>query len=169
MSRNSLELVCFQQGVKGGSSAGRVDPSRALPLVGPTPYLDYVVDFLRDNPRALKQCCLVSKSWIPLTRNHLFAEIRLHTEKHLESWKKDAEAGGWLGSFSRVVHLWVRSQASDPELPAVFAPFHSFPPVVNSLRMTSVSLLSSQIFDIPLSIPVLEDLAVSTQFGGLSN
>jgi len=39
-SQNSLELVHSQRGGKFGLSAavGRVDPSRALPLVGPTPY-----------------------------------------------------------------------------------------------------------------------------------
>lgn len=85
-----------------------------------------VVDLLHDNPNALKECCLVSKSWIPRTRKHLLAEVNLHTEKHLESWKKalrdpsitpayhtntlsigcahvvtavDVESGGWLDGF----------------------------------------------------------------------
>ena len=99
----------------------------------PTETLDHVVDLLHDTKYALRNCCLVSKSWIPRTRKHLFANVSFSTEKELESWKvafpdpstspthytktlfidcvrvrvavADAEAGGWIRGFSRVVHL----------------------------------------------------------------
>ena len=94
--------------------------------------LDYVVDLLRDTKHALKECSLVSKSWIPRTRKHLFATIDFQTEAELESWKTtfpdpptspacytetlivgcshvvtaaDGEVGGWIRGFSHVVHL----------------------------------------------------------------
>ncbi|KAF9642961.1 hypothetical protein BDM02DRAFT_3104213, partial [Thelephora ganbajun] len=41
----------------------------------PPEILDYIVDFLYNEPETLKQCCLVSKSWVPRTRKHLFADI----------------------------------------------------------------------------------------------
>jgi len=77
-------------------------------------------------------CCLVSKSWIPRARKHLFADVRFGTKEELESWKEtfpdpstspgryaktltinhphavtvaDAEVGGWIRDFSHVVHL----------------------------------------------------------------
>ena len=55
----------------------------------PPEILDYIVELLHDDKTVLKRCCVVSKSWIPRTRKHLFANIRLFTKKHLESWKKN--------------------------------------------------------------------------------
>jgi hypothetical protein len=37
----------------------------------PAEMLDHVVDHLYDTEDALRNCCLVSKSWIPRTRKHL--------------------------------------------------------------------------------------------------
>ena len=36
---------------------------------------DLIVDHLRDDRKALKACCLVSKEWIPRARRHIFACI----------------------------------------------------------------------------------------------
>jgi len=59
----------------------------------PNPYLpqetlDHIVGFLHDEPAALKACCLASKSWIPRTRKHLFAEVDFRSSMDLERWKK---------------------------------------------------------------------------------
>jgi hypothetical protein len=50
--------------------------------------LDNVIDCLHDTRDALKNCCLVSKSWIPRTRKHLFATIAFTTTKRLQSWEE---------------------------------------------------------------------------------
>ncbi|KAF9642569.1 hypothetical protein BDM02DRAFT_3078319, partial [Thelephora ganbajun] len=52
----------------------------------PPEIFDYIVDFLHDTPETLKQCCLVSKSWVPRTRKYLFADIEFFTESDLEAW-----------------------------------------------------------------------------------
>lgn len=39
---------------------------------------DYVIDFLHDNPEALKTCSLVSRAWIPTSQYHIFRHILLH-------------------------------------------------------------------------------------------
>jgi len=107
-----------------------------------TPYLppemlDHIVDLLHDKPETLKKCCLVSNSWVPRTRKHLFATVRFGTKEDLESWKEtfpnpatspahyaetllidcpyvvtaaDADAGGWIKDFSRVVNLALDGQ-----------------------------------------------------------
>ena len=54
----------------------------------PPELLDHVLDLLRYEKRVLGSCCLVSKSWIPRTRKHLFANVRFEIERDLESWKK---------------------------------------------------------------------------------
>ena len=116
--------------------------------------LDHVADHLHNRETALRNCCLVSKSWVPRTREHLFADIGFSTAKSLEAWKEtfpdpsasparytkilsvgcahvvitaDVEKGGWIGGFSRVVHLVVASSARypDPNQPGIsLAPFH---------------------------------------------
>ena len=166
----------------------------------PSPYLpaellDDIVDLLRDNNRALRNCCLVSKSWIPRTRHHLFGNVGFFTEKDLKLWKKtfpdpstspasytksiligssyvlrgvDADGGRWLRSFSRVVHLRVKLQNHERQGSAIpLAAFHGFSPVIRSLDLSFITLPPSHIFDLILSFPLLEDLSLTT-YGGRS-
>jgi len=155
----------------------------------PPEILDYTVDLLHDEPEPLEECCLVSKSWIPCTRKHLFAEVRFHSEEDVELWKKtfpdpstspgcytrtlsvsvgtarfratDAGAGGWVGGFSRVVCLVLHGQVVDiNRLRFSLVPLHGFSPALKSIRMDGVILPSSQIFGLVLSFPILDDLVV---------
>jgi len=153
----------------------------------PPEILDYIVDLLHDNPNALKECCLVSKSWTPRTRKHIFANVELYTEEDLESWKElfpdpstspsrytntlhvgcpyavtpaDAEAGGWIRGFSRVMNLELDTSHDrfTDELGILLVPFHGLSPVIKSLRVDFVILPPSCIFNLILSFPLLEDL-----------
>ena len=152
----------------------------------PPEILDYIVDFLHDHLAVLEKCCLVSKSWVPRTRRHLFIEVELRYEVHLNSWKKtfpdpstsparftkslhvgcaravttaDAEAGGWLTGFVHIVHLGVETRGACYEGSAVsLVPFHGFSRTIRSLRVKSANLPPSQIFDFVLASPLLEDL-----------
>ena len=107
----------------------------------PEELLDHVVDFLHYKEDALRSCCLISKSWIPRARKHLFADVLFESED-LEVWKKkfpdpstspgrytetltikcphvvtvaDAEVGGWIRGFSHVMRLRLGSPGWDPE------------------------------------------------------
>ena len=158
----------------------------------PAEILDNIIDYLHDNPETLKRCCLVSKSWIPRTRKHLFADVKFHTVTNLQSWKEmfpdpstsparyakslivhcpevvvaaDAETGGWITAFSRVVHLWV---GVNTDL-ASFVPFHGFSPVVKSLTLTLSVPPSPYIPNLILSFPLLEDLAVTIRYKALTD
>ena len=53
----------------------------------PADLLYEVIDLLRDRRNTLKSCCLVSKSWIPIARKHLFAKVEFRTWKSLQLWK----------------------------------------------------------------------------------
>jgi hypothetical protein len=126
----------------------------------PAELLDHIVDHLHDTLDALRNCCLVSKSWIPRARKHLFADIAFRTVRSLQSWEgtfpdpstspahytkslsvscpqvvttSDAEAGGWIRGFSRIVRLEVGSQTSRGGMS--FAPFHGLSLVIKSLRV----------------------------------
>ena len=133
----------------------------------PAELLDHIVDILHDSQVPLRNHCLVSKSWIPRTRRHLFAKIDFPTEKRLESWKKafpdpstspacytkalfigrsdvvtdvDAEVGGWIGCFRGVEHLGLGVQnLLGRGWEVAFALLRGFSPVVKSLRIISSS------------------------------
>ena len=107
----------------------------------PNPHLppeisDFITDLLHDEPQTLRQCCLVSKSWVPRTRKHLFRQVRLDCSAHVDEWMKtfpdpanspgyhtrslsiacveditaaDVEEGSWFWAFSNVVRLEVSS------------------------------------------------------------
>ena len=158
----------------------------------PNPYLppemlDNIVDQLHDTEDALRSCSLVSKSWIPRARKHLFAEVGLCMERDMRLWKRtfpdpgtsparytktlriglyvvlagDAEVGSLLGDFSCVVRLEVGSYELSVDTSKVsFIPFRGFSPVLKSLRVVVPILPSSRIFNLILSFPLLEDLDV---------
>ena len=95
----------------------------------PSEILDHIVDNLRDESKALQNSCLVTKSWVPRARKHLFTDISLslpetfldpsnspayHT--HALSVRcvrvvtvADAREGDWIQTFCRVVRLDVDS------------------------------------------------------------
>jgi len=154
----------------------------------PAELLDHIFDHL-DTTHALRSCCLVSKSWIPCTRRHLFAEIKFNVGQELRSWRRtfpdpstspacyaktlsiyclpavaatDAEGGGWIRGFSRVVRLEVGSHSEAAIDPTVsFFPFHGFSSFIESIRLNLAVLPSSRVFDLILSFPLLQDLSLT--------
>jgi hypothetical protein len=156
----------------------------------PAETLDHIADFLHDSKHTLWNCCLVSKSWIPRTRKHLFAEISFTTKEELQTWKKtfpdpltspacytktlifgsshtvtaaDAVLGGWITGFSRVVHFRISGTGLGMLLrrPTVtLVSFHGFSPLIKSLHVNFTCGFPSKFFDLVLSFPLLEDLEV---------
>ena len=151
----------------------------------PTETLDHIVDLLQNDADTLERCCLVSKSWVPRTRKHLFANIKFHRPSGLERWKKrfpDAanspayytrtllvdcphpitasgkEEGDWIRAFSRVRKLDVNNgkQAWDVFL----APFHEISPTLKSLHVGFTLIPHPGLFDLICSFPLLEDLSL---------
>ena len=157
----------------------------------PPEILDLVVDHLHNKPKTLKMCCLVSKSWIPRTRKHLFAAITLYAcfPDHTEQWKKNfpdpsnspahhtrrlsihlplsfEDAGaGFLLAFSSVVHLDLSTTTrywSSCDQAISLVPLHGLSPVIKSLRLKFSELKDSEVFGLICSFPLLEDLDLSS-------
>ena len=147
----------------------------------PQETLDSIVDFLDEETEALKQCCLVAKSWVPRARKHLFDFVEFYTENHIEAWKKtfpdpsnspaccahtllvdcaenvtaaDAAEGGWIPTFSRIVCLILDSEEG-------VAPFLRLSPTLKSISLTFTSLPISEVFTFICSFPFLEDLTLT--------
>ena len=154
----------------------------------PPELLDTITDFLHESRDALKNCCLVSKSWVPRTRKYLFANIEFRTAGDVESWKStfpdpftsparytktlsikspwaagvaSVEEGRWIRSFSQVVHLKMnfRGVAADESTYSLF-PFHGFSPAIKSLRLVYTASPLPLILSLVYSFPHLEDLCV---------
>ena len=160
----------------------------------PPEILDCIIDLLHDEPETLKQCCLASKSWVPRTRRHLFADIKFRSASDLKLWKKtfpdvanppayhahtllvspwlftasNAEEGGWIRAFSGVASLVMdnRTQNLRP-LVASLAPFYKFSPSLKSLRVGPIAHPHPQLFNLILSFPLLEDLSLTGYDGSL--
>jgi hypothetical protein len=148
----------------------------------PPEILDDTLDHLYDEPATLKACCVVSKSWIPRTRKHLFASVEFYgPDSHIELWKKafpdpsnspahytrslsvrgipaitaaDADEGGWIRTFHNLVHLHLEVLGVEDELESL-VPFHGLSPTLRSLRLVSTS---PEVLDLICSFPLLEDL-----------
>ena len=163
----------------------------------PPEILDCVIDLLHDEPDALNQCCFASKSWVPRTRRHLFADIQFRSASNLKSWKKmfpdaanspahhvrtllvccpqlvtmsDAEEGGWIQAFSGVTSLSVDNGDWYIDPPEVsLAPFYGFSPTLKSLRVRTIRLPHTQIFDLIHSFPLLEHLSLSGRTFAVGN
>jgi hypothetical protein len=153
--------------------------------------LDHVADHLHDTEDALRNCCLVSKSWVPRARKHLFRQLGFSNPEELQLWKEtfpdpstsparytktlfvgcsevvtaaDAEVGGWITGFSRVEHLTMGSWPfHDPPLdePISLVPFHGFSHALKSLHVGIAFFPFPQFFDLLLSFPLIEDLRVA--------
>ena len=54
----------------------------------PPEILNYIIDIIHDRPETLRECYLVSKSWVPRTQKQAFGTIRTLSAEHLESRKK---------------------------------------------------------------------------------
>ena len=163
----------------------------------PPEVLDYIVDLLHDSRETLRDCCLVSKSWIPRTRTYLFADIKFESPINLEAWKKtfpdpahspgyhtrslfvnclrlittaDAEEGGWIRAFPNVANLEVWNDIGNLHEPMdSLVPFHNFSPALKSIVVASRSLSLSEVFGLICTLPLLEDLRILCHGMGTSD
>ena len=153
----------------------------------PRETLDYITDLLYDELETLRECCLVSKSWVPRARKHLFADLKFRSTDDLDSWKKtfpdpsnspahlthtlticcpqavtaaDVKAGGWIPTFSHVTRLRLDNQSTPGCLNTLLSPFHKFSPTLKSLHVDSASFSCTQIVHLVRSLTLLEDLTL---------
>ena len=151
--------------------------------------LDYIVSFLRRDKRALCQCCLVSKPWVPRARKHLFALVQFRSPDDIDKWKKtfpdsssspvrytrtlmlncfevvtaaDAAEAGWIPTFSGVVHLYLDNfLTSIPSHSEIsLTPFYKFSSTLKQLFVASSVLPRLRVFNLIYSLPLLEDLSL---------
>jgi hypothetical protein len=142
---------------------------------------DYIIDLICDDPKTLQACCLVSKSWIPRSRAHIFNSVEFETSIQQEAWKKtfpipqlspahlvrslklsslsacyssSAEGDDWIQPFTNVVRLELDSIL----IPSIPSCLHLS---VKSLIVPCNFFLFPRTLDLIRSFPHLEDLDIS--------
>lgn len=151
-----------------------------MPAQVPNETADLIIDLLHDDRKALRKCCLISESWIPRARKHLFNKVKLVPSTRFKDWKnafpdpqkspahhtsslfipctRDAEDDAWIKSFTAVTRLEVLScnHLEEPQLEAL----HELLPAVKSLRLALNTAPLSKVFNLICSFPFLEDLDI---------
>ena len=166
-----------------------------LPFLLPEIF-DLIVDHLHSGRNALKACCLVSKSWVPRARKHLFASVQFWVEGGIPigSWMKlfpdpssspayhtrsltingrravtaaSTDACAWIHSFLHIVKFEVITTGwYDGQVSLV--QFRALSRTLKSLSLYCTSIPLSEIFGLICSFPLLEDLALH-HWGGDAN
>ena len=151
-----------------------------LPPHLPPDILGHVADLLHDDLDTLKQCCLIPKLWVSLTRRHIFAHVTFRHRRDQRKWGatfpdptnsptcytrtltvydgfKGTEEGSLVRGFSRVERLFMFLSGVDVD--ESFIPFHLLAPSLKSLSVTGI-ILFPHIFNLIRSLPLLEDLTL---------
>ena len=162
----------------------------AMSISLPPEIFDLIVEHMREERETLKACSVVSKSWIPRARRHLFARVEFHHinsplglwveafpdpsdspahhTRHLSiSSVPDVIAAtvahAWIRAFCNIVSLTVRTNAWHDRQTSL-VPLHTLSSTLKSLHLVYDSIPPSEVFGLICSFPALEDLAL-TVFG----
>ena len=151
----------------------------------PPEMLDFIVDHLYGDLRTLKACCIVSKSWIPRARRHLFVCVSFHAQASpIESWMKTfpdppnspahytrsllfhdsssitaANASNWIRAFCHIDALLLRAWDG---VRFSFTHLHGLSPTLKSLFVACSFIPLSEFSDLVGSFPSLEDLSLTS-------
>ena len=155
----------------------------------PQEMIDLIIDNLRGEPKTLKSCSIVSKSWAYRTRKHLFNHVVFRPSgPPIGQWKETfpdptispahntrtlsiyfpkliaAAEKDTLLNFCCVTRLDMDTDFwYDQKVSLV--PLHGFSPILKSLSLTFDRLPRSEVFDLICSFPLLEDLRLAC-YGG---
>ena len=152
----------------------------------PPEILYLIVDHLSDEPTTLNACCVVSKSWVPCARRHLFFQVQFSWESQIKSWMKvfpdpssspayyvrvlmlrspevviiaGTYARACISSFCHVAKLQVNGARRDATVSLV--PFHRLSPTLRSLSLHLYSFPPQEVLKLICSFPLLENLSLS--------
>ena len=134
----------------------------------PPEIFDLIVDNLHYEPTTLEACCLVSSSWIPRARRHLFARTNFLLPESIGSWMKAfPDPSNSPARYTRTVYVHVSAIApmtSSDASPWVRA-FHLVKILGLEGRRKDHSGFSG-IIHLICSFPLLEDLWLEFSVSG---
>ena len=152
----------------------------------PLEILDLIVDYLHAERSTLNACFIVSKSWVPRARTHLFVRVEFNSGSAYR-WKELFPEPStspahhtrvlrfhnfqtmWIAgditpdlirSFCHIVDLDVTMMPEWDGNRASLLSLHGLSPTLKSLTLRSVSLTLSDIMSFICSFPLLENLGL---------
>ena len=177
--------------ISAAESGRSVSPFAKTTMITTLPpeILDLIIDHLYGKPVTLKACCLVSKSFVPRSRRHIFARVQLSPQS-ARSWVKafpDSSNSPAhytrilrirnLGAYSTYVPSWVLSFCNVEELSMnndtvrcaglhqiSLLQLHGLSPTLKVLRLSGVFTSISETLGFICSFPLLEDLSLRPIF-----
>ena len=155
----------------------------------PPEIFDYIIDLLRNERGAVKNCCTLSKWLVPLIQRHIYSDITIKNSLKLKRWLEtfpdfaksptyhtrslricsveyltdnDPTESRWIQSFTNVVQLEVQNNRTNEEhdMNKSLVHFHTLSSV-KSLRVAFSFFRMSEVFKLICSLPLLENLDIS--------
>lgn len=159
-----------------------------MPRSFPQEILDLIIDYLHNEPQALKTCCLVSKAWVYRAQKCLFYHVQFRRHHHVSRWRRsfpDPLNSPARNTQTLSIGLAELVTVVDVDTLRVFRgvsrlnvdttrwhgppfsllPLHGLFPTIRSLRLSFSSFQSSKIFPFVCSFPLLENLALAGRIG----
>ena len=178
--------ICRSPEKEADRGSRRLALSETTPMmtaVLPQEILNLIVDHLRDDRVALKDCCLVSKTWVSRARRHLFARVEFTSPHRIEAWREffpdpstsparhtrilvnrnldvtapKLDVTTWIHSFNRITQLELNRLTLDQ---TSLIQLYGLSPTLTSLLLYNVHAPVSGIFNLICSFPLLENLAL---------
>ena len=152
----------------------------------PLEVLDHIFDDLFQEKETLKTCCVLSKSWVPYVRRHLFHTIKFnsHIKPPIELWTNAfpdpsnspahhtraltleglptvaaavTHSHAYIRTFRYILELKLASMTHEGPVQFSLVPLHGFSPNLKSLSL-NLPAPSQELLDLVCSFPSLENL-----------
>ena len=116
LAKEALTAEVMKRGVRAASTTTSQHTS-TMECVFPQEIIDDIIDHFQDDPRNLRTCSLVARSWVPRSRRSLFRDVSFPGKNRFERWCKAIPPGpDKIASYTRVLRLsdpW--SKLMDPD------------------------------------------------------
>ena len=109
-----------------------------LPCI-PQEITDYILDFLHDNPKALRACARVCRAWQPTSYYHIFSHISLQSPEACASFSQHLQDTPSIGQLVRSLDIVLQQKAKDSD--SISRPFSSTAcATLNALKHLSITV-----------------------------
>ena len=146
----------------------------------PPELCDRIIDQLRDRPKALRVCSVVSKSWTSRSRKHIFSTVSFNGDRDIVAWGnafpdpsnspahharqlvvsyRGEFPENHLVSFCNVTCLLLHVHAFNGRTTSL-TQLHGFTPLLKSLTMSFHVLPFTDVLSLVYSFPLLDDLTL---------
>ena len=122
---------------------------------------DYIIDFLHDDPKALRSCALTCYSWLFASRFHLFRSISLQNRSVADPLERLLRASPELGLYVRDLTVTKFTTNKSESAPTAPPPTPAVPHPAQDAEPTPTKALDTALPRILAALPALRTLSLS--------